>query len=216
MLLLILMFLLKIMIFFRVIKLFEHEGLAFEKHPGKQSFKQINFLRNDLLKIDLHNGFHWQGNTFFDERLVWKNTRFVSMLGVKIQIPALFVEVLLNLAHILYERRYVTLLDYFFLKDAIKKVDIDNLLKQANKYAWDNSLSDLLGIFNFLSSNFNNIKFPYILPLSLCIKTFNERYIKIGYFPKYDFAYFIFTTLRYYFTNRKRMPYYSHWFNHGN
>lgn len=198
--------------FIKSITLFKNQHFDLGKHPGKQSLKQINLFKNGFLTIDLHKGFFWQGKQFFDEQLAWVKTRSAKISDINVSIPNNFIEVLLNLAHILHERRYITYLDYFFLIKELKTIDKTGLLKQADKYAWGSSLRDLLSIIDFIKVNYGSINFPYMLPFRLSLKTFTERYKKTRYFPKFDFFYFLFTTLRYYITNKKRLPYYNHWF----
>lgn len=187
-------------------------GCKIEKHPGKQTFKQANCRKKGFLNIDLHTGFSWQGVTYLDDKLLWKNPQKVRMQGVLTNIPNATVEFLLNAAHVLSERRFITILDYLFFVQSLKKTNLKLMLSQTKKHYWDTSFKRLLRIIKQLSYN---SKFPYFLPTSFVINIFWERFRKTGYFPKFDFAYYFFTMLRYYLSGKKRMPFYRDWYKKG-
>jgi len=202
------------------------------KHPGKQTKKQVNFFASNLLTIDLHEDFSWQGSSYLDESIAWTNTRKQDITGVSCPIPSLEVEFLLEAAHLLFERRYITLLDYIYLyRMSRKALDKHLLLKQVQTHGWDEAFISLVAIINMINSFFHNSEHdllfhgyhsniqisgdrfdvPYFLSPLLVSKVFHEKYRKKGYFAKWDYLYYLFTFSRYYITGKRRYPYYIEW-----
>ncbi len=118
-----------------------------KQHPGKQNKHQKNYEQKNMLRLDLHDNFYWQGFKYLDLDLVSADTQKVHYFGYSVTIPSYTAEFLLNCAHILFERRYITFLDFWYLKLLMdeEKVDWDAVWEQAEKYGWDKSLKMLLG-----------------------------------------------------------------------
>lgn len=203
------------------------------KHPGKQAKKQVNLFIPNLLVIDLHKGFSWQGHCYFDESLIWTDVKQRMIADVLCPVPRPEIDVLLGIAHILFERRYITLLDLILVREFQKQVNWNFLIKQSEKYHWKFSLVNLLDILNYINysldgeesdflqdfnipqqfSSFRVEKpsMPFFLPLSYVFQVFYEKTGSIIRLPGWDLAYYFFTTARYYITCRRRLPYYVEW-----
>lgn len=202
------------------------------KHPGKQTKKQVNFFGSNLLTIDLHEDFSWQGASYMDESIAWRSPRKQEIAGVTCPIPNLEVEFLLEAAHLLFERRYITLLDYIFLcRMSREYLDKHLLLEQVQTHGWGDAFLALVSIVNSVDSFFHdsehNFRFqllpstlqfgdnvcdmPYFLSPLLISKVFYEKFRKKGHFPKWDYLYYLFTLSRYYVTGKRRYPYYREW-----
>lgn len=201
------------------------------KHPGKQTKKQVNFFASNQLTVDLHENFSWQGSTYLDDSFAWLNTRKQEIAGVAVPIPSAEVEYLLEAAHLLFERRYITLLDYVYLRRMSQKpLDTQAILKQVQCHGWDNAFTSLMATVNeinyFFEGNELNPAFarngelsikefdmPYFLSPLAVVKVFYEKYRKQEYFPKFDFLYYFFTLTRYHISGKRRYPYYIEWFS---
>ena len=211
-----------------------------DKHPGKQAEKQRNFFRHDLLTTDIHKGFSWQGFEYLDANMLWKGVRKQEIGGVPCIIPSLEVEMLLNMAHILFERRYVTLLDFLYIKSICQdKPDWATIVRQTEEYGWNRSFSYLALTINSINkkiypdeegtmesldqwallqshlgkkTGYPEVhEMPHFLPFLEVMKIFQEKAHYKGSLPKWDIAYYFYTTLRYYLSGRRRMPYYLDW-----
>jgi len=202
------------------------------KHPGKQTKKQINFFTSNQLTVDMHENFSWQGSTYLDGSFAWMNTRKQEIAGVICPISSAEVEFLLEGAHLLFERRYITLLDYIYLRRMSEgPLNTQLLLEQVKNHGWDYAFVSLVAIVNSINHYFegSDLNFrlpgsrasecsrkefdmPYFLSPLFVTKIFYEKYQKKGYFPKFDFFYYFFTLIRYYISGRRRYPYYIEWF----
>jgi len=223
--------------YLRTIEAIEKYG-RLEKHPGKQWRKQRNFFAPGLLRVDVHKGFSWLGCDYLDVDLPWRNTRKVTIAGVSCEIPGPEAELLLDMAHILFERRYITLLDLICMRETYQEsLDWAALLKQPLKYGWSKSFYKLTSIVNELNSKLypakqdalmidygvlgtpkipsshymGKVDMPYMIPLPVVIGSLRERTSWEGKLPKWDLAYYFLTTFKYYASGRKLLPYYIEW-----
>jgi glycosyltransferase involved in cell wall biosynthesis len=181
-------------------------------HPGKQDRYQKNYFRDDLLRIDLHEDFYWQGFRFVDIDEVFKNTQKVEYFGRQVMIPNYTIEFLLNCAHILFEKRYITLLDYWYLKKLIEEKNLDWTLieRQTRKYGWQRS-------FNLLQSKLRQINvsrepFPGFITTTGICKIYGEKCRHEKKLPLFDIFYYAFARARGRLGIKTRYPYYLHWF----
>ena len=200
--------------------------LQAKNHPQGRLRKQINLIGDDLLTIDVHRGFFWQGSQYLDKDLVWKFPRRKSIQGIEVPIPSREIELTVNLAHFLFERRYLTILEFWYFYDEFRNdVDREFIYNQAKKYGWDKSLQLALSALETLSREFtgrrrlfsdkvlprNNIYFPFFLTLNEGLSIFKEKYFKRKELPYYDLAYFLFAYSRYRLGGEKLLPYYREW-----
>lgn len=186
-------------------------------HPGEQNEYQKNYFRKDLLRIDLHQDFYWQGFKFIDPGRIFKKPQIVNYFGRRTKISDFSLEFLLNCAHILFERRYITFLDFWYFKKLTKEKRIDwgIIKKQAEKYGWLSSLKSLLEeierIDNLLKSK------PVIFPVFLSVKKIFKAYQEKCWFEKklpfFDIFYYLLARLRGLLGIKTRYPYYLHWFD---
>jgi len=202
------------------------------KHPGKQTKKQVNFFASNQLTVDLHENFSWQGSTYLDDSFAWMNTRKQEIAGVVCPIPSAEVETILEAAHLLFERRYITLLDYIYLRRMSEKpLDGQAIHKQVQCHGWDDAFTSLLATVNEINYFFEGTELnpallarngelsvkefdmPYFLSPLAVVKIFYEKYRKQDYFPKFDFLYYFFTLTRYHISGKRRYPYYIEWFS---
>lgn len=191
----------------------ELEGFRREHHPGKQDKFQKNYFRDDLLRIDLHEDFYWQGFKFVDVKKVFESTQTVEYFDREVTIPSYTFEFLLNCAHILFEKRYITLQDFWYLKKLVdeEKVDWDVVEEQAKKYGWFGSLKILLDEIGRIEKQ--NPPFPVFLSAKNIAKIYWEKCLFDKKFPLDDMLYYTFARLRGRLGIKTRYPYYLHWFD---
>ena len=196
------------------------------------SKKQVDIIVPGLLRIDLHKGFFWQKSTFLDEELPWKRVSFKQIAGVTVPIPNLETEVILMLLNLLYERMYIPLLEYLFLRYTSQKVDWNVIWEQAKRYRWNQALTIILKKFNLINQPLYSepllrdgkiltrdikcnklIDLPWIFSFRDIGVIFRERLIKRQSLALKDLAYFVFSKTRFHFTQKERVPIYGHWFD---
>jgi hypothetical protein len=207
-------------------QVFAKERLAILKHPGESVRKQSNCERKDLLRIDLHQGFYWQGFSYLDADLAWQDPVYRQIEGIEAPIPSIEVEVLLNIVHLLYERRYVTLLDLIYFRQASQEGCRWEIIQtQARKYGWEHSLQNFRAILNSLTERVwdteiagpkaklpTKTNLPYMIPPWQVWGFFFEKARATRSIPWFDFAYYHYATARYYLTGQARLPFYLHWY----
>ncbi len=201
----------------------ELEGFRKEQHPGKQDKYQKNYFRDNLLRIDLHEDFYWQGFKFVDVEKVFKDTQTVEYFGREVRIPSYTFEFLINCAHILFEKRYITLLDFWYLQKLLKeeKVDFGLVKEQTEKYGWSSSLDLLLkeikevedGAGKMLKQKEKREPFPIFLSWREILGVYWEKCWFEKKIPLFDILYYIFARTRGRLGIKTRYPYYLHWFD---
>ena len=187
------------------------EGFRKERHPGKQDKYQKNYFRKDMLRIDLHEDFYWQGFKFVDVERVFENTQVVEYFGRKVRIPSYTFEFLINCAHILFEKRYITLQDFHYLTKLVdeEKVDWDVVEKQTEKYGWSLALGLLLKEVKEVEEG---ISFPIFLSIGQIARIYWEKCRFDRRLPFIDILYYAFARTRGRLGIKTRYPYYLHWF----
>lgn len=215
----------------RVSSTLQGEG-EFCRHPGKQSRSQMNFFGSQLLTIDIHKDFSWQGFSYLDKDAPWQGIVSSRIAGADVFIPSAEIEFLLYAAHIIYERRHITLLDLNNLVALSKEIkDAQALLRQVRKFGWQSSFIRLLSLMNgltrqiypFFKDEFNFVplpraeirarfQMPYFLSPVTVAGFFREKIMFDRRIPFWDIAYYIFATARYYLGGRRQFPYYRQWY----
>lgn len=215
----------------KVIERFRKEGYTIASHDnslgGRIQNQQKNILKDELLTIDLHRDFTWQKRRFLDRTLLFKDTRQKNIAGAHVEIPSAEVEFLLCLADVGHERFNFTLLDLVWLEGLGREIrNWDLIFDQAEKYGWHATLVYLCKLCNNLSLNVYNkkivpdvesllgeINLPFFIPIHICLLSYYENVKKNKIFPFTSLAYMFYSRLRFYLSGKKRMPYYSDWFN---
>lgn len=194
----------------------ELEGFQKKHHPGKQDKFQKNYLRDDLLRIDLHEDFYWQGFKFVDVEKVFEHTQTVKYFGRWVRIPEFTFEFLLNCAHILFEKRYITLLDFYYLKKLVdeEEVDWETVKEQTAKYGWSSALDILLKEIKEIEDAVGkSFSFPIFLSTRKIAKIYWEKCWFEKKIPLFDILYYAFARTRGWLGIKTRYPYYLHWFD---
>jgi len=203
--------------------------------------KQTNIEISPLLKIDLHKDLYWQDSTFLDLDFVWKQPRTQKIEAVACPIPNLEAELALTIAHTLYERLHLTLLEFLFIKSAWEQVKWETISFQAIKHGWERAFCRFISIFNqldqkvyppleqkekdLLSSFQENglkipkvkirspVSFPYLYPALYGLEVWGETLLRKRCPPLYEGSYYLFALFRYHLSNKQRVPMYDHWFS---
>lgn len=209
------------------------------RHPGKQSQKQVNFFGDELLTIDIHKGFYWQGFSYVDEQLAWKNQRSARLEDIEYPAPCLEIELILEFAHLIYERRYITILDLYFLDSLLKQgLDVNLIGQQVVQFSWRYSFLAMFDILHALANEvfpgepwnafsrqigktfglkrrkktIGRIDLPFLLSPIIVSRFFWEKISASKKMRLWDMAYYCYATTRYFLSGRKRFPYYIEWF----
>jgi len=212
-----------------------HESLG-----GRLDNTQLNCIKKGIINIDMHTQFTWQKKEYLDQELLWSNPRTQKEEGVEILLPPLEVEFLVNAAEVLFERFYLNMLIFLFMKEAcLEGMDWHLILGQVEKYGWEKAFSGLMRRVEFFSRKFygsqtadrlfpeevreyflqkaggvklpGKVVLPCFFPRRDVMKLFYERALH-GELDKTCFAYYWYITGRYFLTRRKRFPYYQDWY----
>lgn len=204
---------------------------------GRKPNCQINIRREDLLQIDLHKNFTWMKTYHIDPTVLKKGVTSKKIAGVECPVPCAEVEFILNLSSVIYEKFYITLLDFYCLRQALLSAhDLSIIKKQVDQFCWKKSffyvVMFLAGINKIVfpdgenpflrfedlfdrkfKANINIKTLPYFFPIYRVLGIFGEKLIKKMNFSFVALAYYFFTRARYYLTLKERIPYYDHWYD---
>ncbi len=185
--------------------------------------KQMDIFVPNMLRLDMHYGFFWAGADYIDNEAVWESKQIRNVFGIDVHTPDDTVEFILTILNLTFERLYVPLLEYAYIKKIIKNVDMEKVKAMAKKNNWETALTiitsklDQINIYLFDETIFGNdvkkprsIEVPMIYTWIEFIKLYGEFIIKRKKFPYYDIAYFIFAKSRYHLDDKKQVPIYGH------
>lgn len=184
---------------------------------GRIPGAQINAQKPRFLNLDIHQDFTWQRSTYVDKKIPWRNIQEVEIAGVSCKTPSLEVEFLLNCADIIFEKFYLTLLDFFYLKTILRKKDLDWSLieEQTKKFGWNRAFDQLINMVKKIDKDLvlgKKLIFPYLFPQRNVLSIFWEKYKERRTFDITCFLYYWFCLSRYLFGGKKTLAYYRHWF----
>lgn len=221
--------------FEKVLDVLEKHGIRVTPHPNprSQGLHQRNCFKTGMLNMDLHRKFFWLGIDHIDLDFVWSNTEERVIAGAKCQVPNLETDFLLHNKQLVYERGYITLLDFLAVKYANDEgLNWDAIMEQVFKHKWDGAFFTLMGWLNYmhreifgeemvdLSKYFKKgnckrnrkvLKLPLIYPLTGMWMVFKEIVFKHKHVPIIGFMYYHFAMARYLLKNR--FPFYDHWYD---
>lgn len=191
----------------KLVKACKKRGYSTSSHDGALGGRikgmQINLLKPQRIKIDLHQGFTWRKSRYFDLNLIWKNMHVVKLGKAIINVPNYDIDAFIVLVNVIFEKTYINREDFAYLfksKDKIfNNIDFND---QAKKYHWYRTLS-------MFKSWFKDVKetsyFPVFLPTWLILYSYLEKFWGEHKIDAVSFAYYIFFRIRYRIT--KGLPY---------
>lgn len=189
-------------------------GCRILPHPRKQGLHQRNCRKDSLLNIDLHRKFFWQGLEHVDLDFIWAAPERRMINGIECLCPSLEADFLLHTKQLVYERYYITLLDFLAIKCAYERGDLDlpAIREQVVKYRWESSYRTLLRSLNQIQTA-ETVSLPYIYPYHEVWMQLKEIICRHQQLPLFDLAYYHFAWGKYYLSGGKSLPYYQHWFD---
>ncbi len=138
-------------------------------------------------KLHLHRAISWNGVVYLDLARVWQRHQYRNVANISIPIPAPEDELLIMAAHVMFENKYITLMDLVYLNWLTSQdLNWDYIIGLSQEYAWRDALELFLATAHDLSRKlemntemkislpqaitFPNISFPLILPLSSTLR----------------------------------------------
>lgn len=217
----------------QVIEELNTRGLAAGHHRGRSDDAQRNVKSQELLTIDLHSAFTWMGFEHCSSEALWQNPVERDYQGVGVNSPTPAVEFLLLCAHIVHERRFMTLLDvqfYLWLLAEVDESEPEELAAEAGwiqEYQWFRSwaeaqIKELLEVevgVGLRSMGFSDRsvapsvleRFPVNTPYFAAVRGY-VRSVRRGYWPGwFDPTYFVYSRIRQFATGGKYLPYFTPW-----
>lgn len=189
---------------------------------------QADIIRDNMVRMDMHDGFHWQGSDFVDSSNFWDRSVKKEVFSVpEIKTPDITDEWMLTILNLIYERHYIPLIDYHYLLQIKEQIDWKKVFETAQKFHWKQGLIILMKKFNTIHFSLfgkpitdlpqlkkmadHTVKIPYIFTYKELAMVFWERISKCKYLPLYELLYAIFAKTRYHMAGRFRVPIYGHW-----
>ena len=188
---------------------------------------------NSLLTVDLHYDFIVRGLKCIDYASIWENQRDVEFLGVKFPTPSLETEMLINVAHMIYELWHISLLDFIFIKRECDKVNWIACLEEAGRHRWEKAFSRFISIIEELNNELcpgdqpltpfshslreskslrkAHIGMPHLFDFPFMLKVFYDNIKIASTIPIFDVLYYLLIKMRYISSKRNIIPMYHHW-----
>jgi hypothetical protein len=190
---------------------------------------QGDIILSNMARIDMHKGFHWQKSTFLDNNFILQNPIKREVFGIECYTPNMEAEAILTMLNLIYERNYIPLLEYHYLRQISWNLDWGKIFSISRNYNWNNALIVLLTKFNeinqllfnedfidlteygFNSKNNIELHIPYIFSFMDLFTIYSERLIKCKYIPYFELFYSIYAKSRFHIGKGERVPIYGHW-----
>ena len=170
----------------------------------KEKVRQKTLIRDNYYKIDLTTQFYWQEKFYFDLEFLWNN---YHKKNHRLNKEADF---LVNFTTIIFKRMSFNLLDYWYLKELIRKDLGWKLIEdQVKKYHWFNAYKKTLAFLSTIDPV--NDSFPVMFPSQLYLTIFWEK-LKNREFSINYFSYFVLARLRYFLLNKRHLPFHVYWY----
>jgi hypothetical protein len=175
----------------------QSRGMKIKEYEGHA----IMLVDNNGVKVHLHKEIFWANSIFFDKEFIFRNFRTVNIWGLHAKIPGYTADFLIHLAHINFEPLHFTLSDFLYLCKIAPFVNWETLLRQVEKYNWEQSFMHTLSLIckyeralyapphpfdsitkKHVSKNDAVIVFPKNLPRTMIV---------LGFFEKKAFSYLL-------------------------
>lgn len=163
----------------RVIKVFKKNGFKVLTYEGGVENK---CKKNGLIDIDLYQGFYYLSNKFIDEHFLWEKPRMVDIFGNKYQIPNIEADLVTLFIHALLGHRQLSLLDFIYAKDLLKKdINFNHIIQMTNIFSWTSGFYKLYSIIKELHKDLYfqsadslslNVNFPILFNSQLLLSEF--------------------------------------------
>ena len=187
-------------------------GMTFHRCESKI---QSDIRLPDCEIIDLHTDFNWQRSTFLDIDWVWNQPEHRDIEGVNCPVPNDEVDLCISIAHVLFERGYLSLAEIDWLERLVEAYSWSGVFEQADRHGWGESAREFARFFEQIRDlrARGQVCLPVLYPYLSTLRTFAERWRRRGYVPWYDLAYRGFAAVRFRLTSGLRVPIYGHWFD---
>jgi len=121
--------------------------------PSNRQNSQVHFDRDGMVQIDLHKWVGWDnlgtsgiGGNLFDNNELWEKHRKVNFNGMDINVPSVEDDVLIIIAHSIFQHHYTTLNERIHVAELIKSaenIDFDYINKTADAARWQRGIKTL-------------------------------------------------------------------------
>jgi len=99
--------------------------------------------RSDLVPVDLHYEVSWFGTKSISEESIWERKNSTKFMGVEVSIPSKEDEILILMAHSIFQHHYTILGEFYFITELMNNINMEYILKQAIRYHWKSSFQEL-------------------------------------------------------------------------
>ena len=166
-----------------------YRNLADLREPRKELYYHADHGKTDhkYPKLHLHRAISWNGVVYLDLARVWQRHQYRNAANISIPIPSPEDELLIMAAHVMFENKYITLMDLVYLNWLTSQdLNWDYIIGISQEYAWRDALELFLATAHDLGRKlemntemkislpqaitFSNISVPLVLPLSSTLR----------------------------------------------
>ena len=161
---------------------------------GRVNGMQVNLVKADRIKIDLHQDFTWRKKYYCDLSLIWKKSVISEIRKISMKEPAPNINAFIIAINTIFEKTYLEKGDWKYLEKNLKVLPIFS--SQARKYGWYRTW------FGFVKW-WKNVKagdqFPVFLPFKLIFLSYLEKFnfVSLLYYLFFRTRFFLNKTLPY-------------------
>lgn len=114
---------------------------------------ELELNKDGHVQVDLHSNISWDylgrggaGPTLFDLKGFWENRRKLSYEGLEISVPSPEDEIVVLLAHSIFQHHYLTLGDAIFIGELVRtnSVDFNRMFETGINYGWVAPMKEML------------------------------------------------------------------------
>lgn len=170
---------------------------------GRIKGMQKNLVKENRIKIDLHQDFTWKKSHYLDLNLIWRNVEMQTVEGVNCMVPEIEIDAFIIMINTIFEKTYITKNDWIYAKKYFPRVFLkDSFYDEAKKYGWAKT-------YNFFKDWFTKIdkptEFPVFMPISSVLFSYLEKLWHDKKIDVVSLMYYIFFRTR--FVISKQLPY---------
>ena len=154
-----------------------------ESRAIDESVPDASFYSN-FCKLHMHGDIGWHGKRYLDVKKLFRGAKLFDCGGVQCLVPNYNDDLLINIAHIIFEELHVNLGELFHIKHLLANCDEVEILRCAEAYGWGDScyryltfLKSQISRLESASSNSFVAEFPLQIPLTMVVKAFVEKRI---------------------------------------
>ncbi|MFA5406130.1 MAG: nucleotidyltransferase family protein [Candidatus Nanoarchaeia archaeon] len=161
--------------YLKAINLLEKQNYLIGRRPHKES----HCYSGDFM-VDVHNLLGWDGFGFggggfklLDEGKIMRNAVNTNFFGINLKVPKVEDEVLILMAHSLFQHHYLSFYEFNYLYKLFEKnkIDVGYIKQESSRFGWWGGAKYLLSLVNS--------KYKFLSDKHILSKEFSINYNKL-------------------------------------